>query len=490
MKIVQLDTFIANAGLRNYVFVRLTTDGGMTGIGEASLEWQEKAVEVLLHEWVKGRVVGVDPFDIESVVGGMIRDQYQGGATVMTAISSVEVAMWDLIGKACGQPVYRLLGGRAHERLRAYANGWYGGARSPEEYAAAAREVMSRGYCGLKFDPFATAWKTMDRPAMDEAEHRVAAVREAVGDEVEIMIEAHGRLGVGCAIEMGQRLERYRPAWYEEPVTPWSLDLLERVKSQVRIPIAAGERLYTLQDAERATRMGVMDVLQIDPSHCGGLLVSKKIAGMAEARDIVLSPHCSIGPVAFCAALHLDWATPNAGFQESFAEYDVPWRREMVHGWVPLQAGEYTLPEKPGLGIELDLSVCQRHPYRPESFPSLWDRKWQVYADKAWLAVEDQYELRLYDSEQGPAKLWKPVMPNTLLFDEEFGGFMGLIENFLQVIRGDEQPLVTGWDGHKAYELNAASHLSMARGEPVGLPLEPESADMECSRWLEDAGSR
>src|SRR3990172_7973061 len=130
MKITRLETLMANAGLRNYLFVRLHTDTGQTGLGEASLEWQEKTVQTILHEWVEGRVVGCDPFDIEAVIGAMIRDQYQGGSTVMTAISAVEIAMGDLPGKACGQPVYRLLGGRCRERLPAYANGWYGGARS------------------------------------------------------------------------------------------------------------------------------------------------------------------------------------------------------------------------------------------------------------------------------------------------------------------------------------------------------------------------
>src|SRR5262245_5640180 len=161
MKIVRLETFLTNAGLRNYLFVRLTTDTGLTGLGEGSLEWQEKTVQTLIHEWVEDRILGVDPFDIEAVIGGLIRDQYQGGATVLTAISSIEIAFWDLIGKAGGQPVYKLLGGRCHDRLPAYANGWYGGARTPAEYAECAREVVARDYRGLKFDPFGTAWKEM-----------------------------------------------------------------------------------------------------------------------------------------------------------------------------------------------------------------------------------------------------------------------------------------------------------------------------------------
>src|SRR5215472_2986125 len=146
MKITKLETFLTNSGPRNYLFIRLRTDMGLTGVGEASLEWQEKTVETILHEWVERRVFGRDPFDIEHVVGGMIRDQYQGGSTVMTAISSVEIAMWDIIGKATGQPVYRLIGGRAMRELHAYANGWYGGCEAPADFAVRAAQVAAGGY--------------------------------------------------------------------------------------------------------------------------------------------------------------------------------------------------------------------------------------------------------------------------------------------------------------------------------------------------------
>lgn len=376
MKITRLETFLTNAGLRNYLFIRLTTDTGTTGIGEASLEWQELTVETLIHEWVEGRVLGTDPFDIEAVVGGMIRDQYQDGSTVMTAISGVEIAMWDIIGKACGQPVYKLLGGRCHDRLPSYANGWYGGARTPAEYAARAKEAVALGYRAMKFDPFGTAWKEMTREEMAEAEALVAAVREAVGEDVELMIEVHGRLGVSCAIEMGRRLEKYRPAWYEEPVVQHSLDLLKMVKDALPFRISAGERLYTLEDFYRLTQMRACDVVQMDPAHCGGLSVSKKIAAMAQAQDMTVSPHCSVGPVALCAALHFDWSTPNVCVQENFAEFDVPWRNDLVYGWNPIANGEFALPEGPGLGIELNTDVCAEHPYKKNSFPSLWDKTW------------------------------------------------------------------------------------------------------------------
>jgi galactonate dehydratase len=376
VKITRLETFLTNAGLRNYLFVRLTTDTGLTGLGEASLEWQEPAVQSLVHEWVEDRVLGACPFDVEALIGGLIRDQYQGGPTVLTAISGVEIACWDLIGKACGQPVYRLLGGRARERLPAYGNGWYGGATTPEDYAAAARDVVRRGYGALKFDPFGVAWKEMTAGLADEAVRIVAAVREAVGDDVDLMIEVHGRLSAGCAIVVGRRLAPYRLAWYEEPVAPLALELLREVKHALPFPVAAGERLYTLEEFQRLTALRACDVVQPDLAHCGGLAVGKKVAALAQAQDLLIAPHCSVGPVALCAALHFGWATANVPVQENFAEYDVPWRNALVGGWNPVRAGEFALPDRPGLGLELDVGVCAAHGYRKNSFPSLWDRRW------------------------------------------------------------------------------------------------------------------
>jgi galactonate dehydratase len=376
MKIARFETFLANAGLRNYLFIRLTTNTGLTGIGEASLEWQEKTVQTLAHEWVEGRVLGKDPFDVEAVIGCLIRDQYQGGSTIMTAISGVEIALWDIIGKACGQPVYRLLGGRCHERLLAYANGWYGGARSPREYADRAREAVQRGYRALKFDPFGTAWKDMSPEESEATIAIVAAVREAVGPGVGLMIEFHGRLSTGSAVDMIRRLEPFHPLWCEEPVGPESQDLLAQVKRQSPLPIAAGERLYTLADFQRLTALRAADVVQMDIAHCGGIHIAKKIATLAAVQDLRVAPHCSIGPVALAACLHFDMSTPNFMIQEAFAEFDVPWRKDLVRGWDPIRRGEFFLNEEPGLGLDIDESVIAQHPYVRNAFPSLWDKEW------------------------------------------------------------------------------------------------------------------
>jgi galactonate dehydratase len=216
----------------------------------------------------------------------------------------------------------------------------------------------------------------MNSDEMDRAEDLVAAVREAVGDTIDVLIEVHGRLSVESAIEFGRRIERYHPRFYEEPVTPNSLDQLKQVKDALPFPIAAGERLYTVEDFQRYCVMQAGDVLQPDLCHIGGLHIGRKIAPMAEARGIVLSPHVSVGPVALCAALHFDWCTASVFMQENFSEYDVPWRNDLVRGWNPIRGGEFALPDKPGLGIELDPAACAAHPYRKNTFPSLWDDKW------------------------------------------------------------------------------------------------------------------
>jgi len=376
MKITRLETFLANAGLRNYLFVRLHTDNGLTGIGEASLEWQELTVQTIIHEWVESRILGCDPFNIEQIIGNMIRDQYQGGSTVMTAISGVEVALWDIIGKACGLPVYKLLGGRYHRTMPAYANGWYGRGRDIKEYTEMARAAVALGYKALKFDPFGTAWKDMSTEDMEYSVELVEAIRKTVGPQVGIMVEYHGRLSLNTAVDMIRKLEPFNPIWSEEPVAADNLDLLEKLKPLVQGKIAAGERLYSLVDFYRLIRSRSVDVIQMDISHCGGILISKKIAAMAEVQDIRLAPHCSIGPVALAAALHFDVSTPNFMIQESYGEFDVPWRNDLVNGWNPIKNGEFFLTDEPGLGLELNEKAIADHPYVKHAFPSLWDDQW------------------------------------------------------------------------------------------------------------------
>jgi galactonate dehydratase len=260
--------------------------------------------------------------------------------------------------------------------MPAYANGWYGGCCTPEDFAARARDVAARGYRAMKFDPFTTAWKALSREEEDGAVEIVRAVADAVGPKVGLMIEIHGRLGPTDAIRFIRRLEGLAIHWCEEPVDPAAVEMLCEVKDKVRLPISSGERLYAVADFARLLGTRAVDIVQMDVAHCGGITVAKKIAAMAEAQEIGISPHCSVGPVALAAALHVAWSCRNMTMLESFAEFDVPWRADLVGGWNLLKDGMYGVPERPGLGLDPDPEAILRHPYRPLAFPSLWDETW------------------------------------------------------------------------------------------------------------------
>jgi len=378
MRILKLESFLCNAGLRNYLFLKLHTDEGIVGISEASLEWQEEATQRVLHEFFEQRyIIGANPFDVENLFRRMVRDQYQGGPVALTAISGIEIGCWDIIGKALGQPIYNLIGGIAHREIPAYANGWYGGKAIPAEFAARAKTVVAKGYTAMKFDPFGTASKNLTKKDLSDAIEIVAAVGEAVGPDVELFIEGHGRLSVHSAIEAAHQLEQFpNIGFFEEPVTPDSLDLLKEVKNRTTIRIAAGERVYTLPDFFRFCAMRAADIVQFDVDHIGGILPAKKVAAMAEAQDIFFAPHASVGPVAAQAALHVDISTSNFFMQEAFHDFDVPWRSDFIGGYTPIENGRWKIPTRPGLGIELDDEAMKAHPPIPNNFPSLWDAEW------------------------------------------------------------------------------------------------------------------
>jgi galactonate dehydratase len=376
MKIIKLDKYFVNAGIRNWLIVKLTTDEGHIGYGEGSLEWQERGVDAFLDEFCRSYVLGSNPFNIEDLFIRLYRGQYEGGAIPMTAISAIEIACWDIVGKVAGQPVHNLLGGKVSFPLRAYANGWYGGDLRPQVIAEQAKDVAKRGYTALKFDPFGVAWKELSSKGLESSLALVAAVREAVGPDVDMLIEGHGRLSFSSALTFAREVECLKPFWFEEPIAPEGVELLAELRGKTNIRVAAGERMYTYHEFERLISLHAVDVLQFDVAHCGGILASKKIAAMAYPKDIMIAPHCSIGPVATAATLQLAVTLPNMLLQEAFDEFDVPWRNEMVNGWKPSRDGFMYPSEKPGIGVELNEAAASRHPYKENAFPSLWDNAW------------------------------------------------------------------------------------------------------------------
>jgi galactonate dehydratase len=364
MKITALRTHIVDAFRANFVFVVLETDTGLKGVGEGTLEMRERATAAMIEECGRG-LIGQDPFAVEHHVETMLRESYwRTGAVLRSALSALEAAMLDIKGKALGVPVYQLLGGAHRARVPCYANAWFSGAREPDQFAAKAEVALEMGFRALKWDPFGTAWMQMDSAARRRALAIVRAVRDAVGPDVELMIEGHGRLDVPTAIAMAQELAPFRPAWFEEPIPPDSIDAMAEVKRGSPIPIATGERLYEPHRFQELLAKGAVDILQPDVCHAGGLAETKRIAWLAQLAVKPVAPHNPMGPVGNAMTLHLAAAIPNFMILETMAT-DVPWRAEIVPGEdLVLEDGWMGIPDKPGLGIEIDEDACVRHPYR------------------------------------------------------------------------------------------------------------------------------
>ncbi len=324
-------------------------------------------------------VLGQDPFEVERLVQTMFRGDFgRAGEIVMTGIALLEVACWDIMGKALNQPVYRLLGGAVRDKIKAYANGWYTVERSPEEFHKAAQAAVAKGYQALKFDPFGAGFYELERSEKNRVIALVEAVRDAVGPEVEILVEMHGRFNPATAIEMARELAPFKPGWYEEPVPPENLAALKKVAEAVAplgIPVATGERLHTPYEYRELFELQAADILQPDISHFGGLLNTKKLAAWAEAYYILVAPHNVGGPVSTAAALHLAACTPNFKIQEHFNDFADSYVLDAAPGLPKVIDGYFALPQGPGLGVTLDEAVIAAHPRQGAHF-NLFKEDW------------------------------------------------------------------------------------------------------------------
>src|SRR5262245_1189353 len=276
-------------------------------------------------------VIGSDPFDVERLAWNVQRAEYgRPGEVSQSALAAFDIACWDLMGQALRVPTWKLLGGRFRERVPAYANGWYQTERNPVAVAARARAVVERGYRALKLDPFGAAAAELSPADRRRAVEIVASVREAVGPDVQILVEMHGRFTPSAAATVAALLEPYEPEWIEEPVPPENAAALKRVRDATRIPIATGERIHALPDAREFIEGGYLDVVQVDPTHFGGLTAMKRLAGWADAYYLLLAPHNVCGPVGTMANVHLAVATPNYKLLEHFNDFADPWVQDLV----------------------------------------------------------------------------------------------------------------------------------------------------------------
>ncbi len=362
MKITGYKTFLVDAHRANYIFVKLQTDSGIEGLGESTVEWNEKAVVAALEE-LGEFLIGKDPFATDYLISLMHRNSYwRTGVVLRSALSGMEAALLDIKGKALGVPVYELLGGKHRDSVSCYGNGWFAGARTAEEFAQKAKEAVAMGFKGLKWDPFGAAYLEMDKPARNRTIEIVEAVRAAVGPDIDLMIEVHGRLNVPTAIAMARALAKFEPRWFEEPVPPESIDALADVRAASPIPIATGERYFEPERFMELIHKRAVDILQPDVGHVGGMLEAQKIAAMGHARFLPVAPHNPTGPVVNAMTLQLAATIPNFCILETIA-VDVPWRREIVRESLEFTNSEIRIPALPGLGLELDEEACARHPY-------------------------------------------------------------------------------------------------------------------------------
>jgi galactonate dehydratase len=378
MKIISVEPLVLGTSWRNLIFLKVTTDEGLVGIGECTLQNRDEGVLGYLPGAVRRHVLGSDPFNIEDLWLRMYRNEFwRGGPISTTVMSGIEIACWDIIGKAVNQPVWRLLGGRCHEKIKAYANAWYTVERKPKEFAQRVKVVLDKGYKALKVDPFGPGALELSRAEKIRSVDLVAAIRDAVGPDVEIFVEMHGRFSAATAIDIARMLEPFEPGWIEEPCPPEDIPSLIKVAEHVKIPVATGERYFTHYGFREVIESGAPDILQPDVIHAGGILDMKKIAALADVRNMVIAPHNSNGPVCTAASVHFDFCTTNLKVQECFDDFSEEWVVEAVPGTPRPKDGYFYPPEAPGLGVSLNEDLIKEHPFKPGFF-NMFEANWHM----------------------------------------------------------------------------------------------------------------
>jgi galactonate dehydratase len=363
VQITHLRTFIVDGGSSNWVFVKVYTDEGLVGLGEGTIASKAQTVASAIMEHER-YLVGKDPRQIERLWQAMYRyARWRGGPVLNSAISAIEIALWDILGQSLGVPIYQLLGGACRDRVRMYA---HVGGRSPEEIADRARALVEAGYTAMKTSPFVTHDGVVRANAgMREGLAKVHAMRGAVGEDVDLLLDAHGQFTPVMALDFSQRVAELRPFFFEEPTQPEDVDGLAWLAERVRIPLATGERLFTKYGFAPIVDRHLVSYVQPDIVHCGGILELKKIAAMAEAHSIDVAPHNPQSEVSTMASIHLNACTPNAVILEHVHQSPA-WRYDIFDGGYTVDHGCAALPTRPGLGMTLNEAEAARHPYRPD----------------------------------------------------------------------------------------------------------------------------
>jgi galactonate dehydratase len=380
MKITDLKTFVVgnpppHFGGRYFVFLKLVTDGGVEGVGEVyGVPFHPDVVARMIQDVFERCVAGTDPFKIERLWRIVYSSGYSQRPDLCVAgiLSGIEMACWDIVGKELDKPVYELLGGRVHERLRSYSYLYpeegegtevY---RDPELAAERAAAYVKKGFTAVKFDPVgpysAFDPRQLSLEALDHTERFVRTLRAAVGGSCDLLFGTHGQMTAAGAIRLARRLEPFDPLWFEEPTPPEMPEEMAKVARQTTIPIATGERLATKYEFARVLETGAAAILQMALGRVGGILEAKKIAGMAEAHYAQIAPHLYCGPIEGAANIQLAACSPNFLILESIQTWG-GFHAEILKSAIVWQDGYVIPPADPGLGVELNEEVAARHPY-------------------------------------------------------------------------------------------------------------------------------
>jgi 2-dehydro-3-deoxyphosphogalactonate aldolase len=371
MKVTRLETIVVDnvapyTGGRQWLFIKLMTDEGIVGLGERpTAQVGGLAPHIaLIEDFCERYVIGEDPFHIEQIwqrIFALSHDFRHPSMHATPALSAIEMALWDIVGKAVNQPIYNLLGGQFHERLPAYAYMGHDYVNDPEGVGDAARQLVADGWSACKLDPFIPVypyprdWHLRD---IKQAAALFGRIRDAVGFDLEIGIGTHSQFSTAGAIRVAKIFEEYLPSWFEEPVPPENVEEMARVAAQTSIPIAAGERLATKYEFANLIEKRAAGIIQLDVGQCGGILESKKIAAIAESHHALIAPHMYTGPIAVAATIQFDTCTPNLMLQE-FNTTSL--HSEILVEPITVERGYITPPTGPGLGIELDETVLNKY---------------------------------------------------------------------------------------------------------------------------------
>ncbi len=364
MKITDIKTYIMDAFRTNWTFIKVETDEGLYGWGEASLGTQEMALSGCVED-LKRLIIGRNPLEIEKLRFEVYRDIYwKGGPVLMSAISGIEMALWDIMGKYFNVPCYTFFGGKIRDEVKMYANGWFSGAKTAEEFAQKAKDAVALGVKALKWDPFGKSHMTISKEDMAKAVDIVGAVREAVGNNIDLLIECHGRFNPYTAIQISYELAPFKPMLMEEPCPPDNIEAIASVRRKSPVPISAGERVYTIYGFDDLFSKEAVDIAQPDMFHTGGMMECKKIAAMAEAKHIPVSFHNPSGPISNAAILQLAAATPNFLIHEIMLN-DGSFRKSITTEEVIFNDGYIKIGDRPGLGIDVNVEEVEKRPYKP-----------------------------------------------------------------------------------------------------------------------------